>query len=157
VAGHPILERASAAIESDELASAAGCHRRIRKAGLDLLNDSQFSHGGDASQKDRRVIHLRLMLAYLKYALFGALSAGSESWMRMRSAARRRTLTTPVAALKHARARPANSMQRKAPGYYRYRVGEIVVTDGERSAPLDDKFVLNATREEVASRKRVTD
>src|SRR6202040_1484894 len=34
VAGHPILERASAAIESDELASAAGCHRRIRKAGL---------------------------------------------------------------------------------------------------------------------------
>jgi hypothetical protein len=28
------LERASAAIESDELASAAGCHRRIRKAGL---------------------------------------------------------------------------------------------------------------------------
>jgi hypothetical protein len=27
----------------------------------------------------------------------------------------------------------------------------------ERNAPLDDQFVLNATREEVASRKRVTD
>src|SRR5271163_1997231 len=38
-------------------------------------------------------------------------------------------------------------MQRHAPGYYRYRVGEIVVTDGERNAPLDDIFVLNATRE----------
>src|SRR5271156_2246971 len=62
----------------------------------------------------------------------------------MRSAARRRILTTPMAALEHARARTANSMQRQAPGYYRYRVGEIVVTDGERSAPLDDKFVLNA-------------
>jgi glyoxylase-like metal-dependent hydrolase (beta-lactamase superfamily II) len=50
-----------------------------------------------------------------------------------------------------------NVMQRQAPGYYRYRVGEIVVTvvtDGERNAPLDDKFVLNATREEVASALR---
>jgi glyoxylase-like metal-dependent hydrolase (beta-lactamase superfamily II) len=48
-------------------------------------------------------------------------------------------------------------LQRQAPGYYRYRVGQIVVTvvtDGERNAPLDDKFVLNATREEVASALR---
>jgi hypothetical protein len=50
-----------------------------------------------------------------------------------------------------------NVMQRQASGYYRYRVEEIVVTDGKRNAPLDDKFVLNATREGVASRKRVTD
>jgi hypothetical protein len=53
-----------------------------------------------------------------------------------------------------------NVMQRQAPGYYGYRVGEVVVTvvtDREWNAPLDDKFVLNATREEVAFRKRVTD
>src|ERR1700733_3546420 len=39
--------------------------------------------------------------------------------------------------LKHARARPANSMQRKAPGYYRYRVGVIVVTDGVRNTTIN--------------------
>jgi hypothetical protein len=50
-----------------------------------------------------------------------------------------------------------NLMQRQAPGYYRYRVGEIVMTvvaDGERNAPVDEKFVLNATREDVASALR---
>jgi glyoxylase-like metal-dependent hydrolase (beta-lactamase superfamily II) len=75
----------------------------------------------------------------------------------MRSATRKRTLTTPVAALKTRSRSNRNVMQRQAPGYYRYRVGEIVVTvvtDGERNAPLDDKFVLNATREEVASALR---
>jgi glyoxylase-like metal-dependent hydrolase (beta-lactamase superfamily II) len=41
---------------------------------------------------------------------------------------------------------------RQAPGFYRYKVGDIevtVVTDGIRSFPLPDTFVLNAKKEEV--------
>jgi hypothetical protein len=56
VAGHPILERAwqpSKAMSWQVLRVATAVSGR-----LDLLNDSQFSHGGDASQKVRRVVDL---------------------------------------------------------------------------------------------------
>src|ERR1700722_7727240 len=43
VASHSILETASAAIESDQLASTAGCHHRIRNA--EFVERQQFSHG----------------------------------------------------------------------------------------------------------------
>src|SRR5688500_4516333 len=47
-------------------------------------------------------------------------------------------------------AAPATGKQ--APGFYRYKVGghEVtVVTDGANVMPLPDKFVLNATKDEV--------
>jgi hypothetical protein len=39
-------------------------------------------------------------------------------------------------------------MRRQAPGCYRYLVAEIVVTDGERNAPLNNKsyWMLRANR-----------
>ncbi|HSM39182.1 MAG TPA: MBL fold metallo-hydrolase, partial [Afifellaceae bacterium] len=47
-------------------------------------------------------------------------------------------------------AAPKADMQ--APGFYRYRVGDIevtVITDGTRSFPLPDGFVTNAAKDEV--------
>src|SRR5262252_7896179 len=41
---------------------------------------------------------------------------------------------------------------KQAPGFYRYKVGDIevtAVTDGVRSFPLPDTFVLNAKKDEV--------
>ncbi|MBX9934582.1 MAG: MBL fold metallo-hydrolase [Methylobacterium sp.] len=46
------------------------------------------------------------------------------------------------------------SALRQAPGYYRYRVGDALVTavtDGANSFPLPERFVANASREDVAS------
>ena len=43
---------------------------------------------------------------------------------------------------------------RQAPGYYRYRVGDVTVTavtDGINTFPLPERFVINAPREEVAA------
>jgi glyoxylase-like metal-dependent hydrolase (beta-lactamase superfamily II) len=48
-------------------------------------------------------------------------------------------------------AAPASGKQ--APGFYRYKVGDIevsVVTDGANTFPLPDSFVVNARRDEVA-------
>ena len=42
----------------------------------------------------------------------------------------------------------------QAPGYYRYRVGDVTVTavtDGVNTFPLPDRFVVNAPREEVVA------
>src|SRR5262245_22701139 len=41
---------------------------------------------------------------------------------------------------------------KQAPGFYRYKVGDFeitVVTDGVRSFPLSDTFVVNVKKEEV--------
>lgn len=41
---------------------------------------------------------------------------------------------------------------KQAPGFYRYRIGNIevtVVTDGKSRVPVTDSFVLNATKDEV--------
>ena len=43
---------------------------------------------------------------------------------------------------------------KQAPSFYRYKVGDIqvtVVSDGRNTFPLDDKFILNATRDEVSA------
>lgn len=60
----------------------------------------------------------------------------------------------PAAPSAHARsAAPAGEL-RQAPGYYRYRVGEALVTvvsDGASTFPLPDGFVRNATKEEVGA------
>ncbi|HEY0236431.1 MAG TPA: MBL fold metallo-hydrolase [Afipia sp.] len=49
----------------------------------------------------------------------------------------------------HAAAPPAN---KQAPSFYRYKVGDIevaVVSDGANTFPLADKFILNASKDEV--------
>lgn len=41
---------------------------------------------------------------------------------------------------------------KQAPGFYRYKVGDIevtVVADGARTFPFDDKFVTNASRDDI--------
>src|SRR4051812_13759645 len=41
---------------------------------------------------------------------------------------------------------------KQTPGYYRYMVGSYevtVVTDGVNARPLPDKFILNATRDQI--------
>ena len=58
-------------------------------------------------------------------------------------------LTPLVPTFTHAAAPPAG---KQAPGFYRYKVGtyEITVcTDGSRTFPLPDKFVLNADKADV--------
>jgi glyoxylase-like metal-dependent hydrolase (beta-lactamase superfamily II) len=57
----------------------------------------------------------------------------------------------PVGGLAPARAAVPPS-GKQAPGFYRYKVGDIevtVTTDGARSFPLPDGFVLNKTKDEV--------
>ena len=57
----------------------------------------------------------------------------------------------PAAMTSTARA-AAPTIGKQAPGFYRYKVGEIevtVVTDGARSFPLPDTMVRNAKKEEV--------
>lgn len=74
----------------------------------------------------------------------------------------RRTLLSGAlagAALAGAGVRPARAAAeapaaRQAPGFYRYRVGEVVVTpvtDGAITMPLPERFVVNASRDEVAA------
>jgi glyoxylase-like metal-dependent hydrolase (beta-lactamase superfamily II) len=46
----------------------------------------------------------------------------------------------------------APAADKQAPGYYRYKVGDIgvtVVTDGARTFPLPDNFVVNAKKDEL--------
>jgi glyoxylase-like metal-dependent hydrolase (beta-lactamase superfamily II) len=46
----------------------------------------------------------------------------------------------------------APQVGKQAPGFYRYKIGSIevtVVTDGERSFPLPDNFVLNAYKDQI--------
>ncbi|MGE0749916.1 MAG: MBL fold metallo-hydrolase [Variibacter sp.] len=46
----------------------------------------------------------------------------------------------------------APAADRQAPGYYRYKVGDIgvtVVTDGARTFPLPDGFVVNAKKDDI--------
>ena len=43
---------------------------------------------------------------------------------------------------------------KQAPSFYRYKVGDIqvtVVSDGRNTFPLDDKFILNATKQDVSA------
>ena len=46
----------------------------------------------------------------------------------------------------------APAMGKQAPGFYRYKIGDIevtVVTEGARTFPLPDNFVVNQSKEEV--------
>ena len=75
--------------------------------------------------------------------------------------ATRRTVmagTLAATAMAVTRAFPASAQEdagtRQAPGYYRYRVGDVTVTavtDGVNTFPLPERFVVNAPREEVAA------
>src|SRR3984893_3777958 len=73
--------------------------------------------------------------------LAGALAAGSAPTLG------------PIAAVKSAKA--STPLQGKqAPGWYRYKVGEIevtVVTEGARNAPLADSYVTNVKKEDVSA------
>jgi glyoxylase-like metal-dependent hydrolase (beta-lactamase superfamily II) len=73
---------------------------------------------------------------------------------------RRAVLSTAAAAgvLARAPAGPASAAApptgKQAPGFYRYKVGDIevtVVTDGANTFPIPDRFVLNASKEEVSA------
>lgn len=73
--------------------------------------------------------------------LAGAIAAGAVASLN------------PIAAIKSAKA--ATPLQGKqAPGWYRYKVGEMeitVVTDGARTFPLPDSFVSNVKKDEVSA------
>ena len=73
--------------------------------------------------------------------LAGAIAAGAAATLN------------PLAAIESAKA--STPLQGKqAPGWYRYKVGEIevtVVTDGARTFPLTDSYVTNIKKEEVSA------
>lgn len=78
----------------------------------------------------------------------------------MTHATRRTVLAGTLAATTFAGTdtRPARAQEapetRQAPGYYRYRIGDVTVTavtDGINTFPLPERFVINAPREEVAA------
>ena len=73
--------------------------------------------------------------------LAGAIAAGAAATLN------------PLAAVESAKA--STPLQGKqAPGWYRYKVGEIevtVVTDGARTFPLTDSYVTNVKKEEVSA------
>jgi glyoxylase-like metal-dependent hydrolase (beta-lactamase superfamily II) len=73
--------------------------------------------------------------------LAGAIAAGAAATLN------------PFAAVESAKA--STPLQGKqAPGWYRYKVGEIevtVVTDGARTFPLTDSYVTNVKKEEVSA------
>src|SRR5581483_10939080 len=75
----------------------------------------------------------------------------------------RRIVLTAAAAGAAAALTPAGSQSARAamplqgkqnPGWYRYKVGDYevtVVTDGAATFPLPDKFVVNASKDEVSA------
>jgi glyoxylase-like metal-dependent hydrolase (beta-lactamase superfamily II) len=73
--------------------------------------------------------------------LAGAIAAGAAATLN------------PLAAIESVKA--STPLQGKqAPGWYRYKVGEIevtVVTDGARTFPLTDSYVTNIKKEEVSA------
>ena len=73
--------------------------------------------------------------------LAGAIAAGAAATLN------------PITAIEPAKA--STPLQGKqAPGWYRYKVGEIevtVVTDGARTFPLPDSYVTNVKKEEVSA------
>ncbi len=73
-----------------------------------------------------------------RHLIGGAIAASAAGALMPGTAAPARAATPPAGT--------------QAPGFYRYKVGDIqitVVTDGARSFPLPDNFVVNAKKEEV--------
>jgi glyoxylase-like metal-dependent hydrolase (beta-lactamase superfamily II) len=73
--------------------------------------------------------------------LAGAIAAGTAATLSLSTAIESAKASTPL-------------QGKQAPGWYRYKVGEIevtVVTDGARTFPLTDSYVTNVKKEEVGA------